>query len=229
MTKMTLMTETFNRRAISNNETLGQQLKRQREQKRLTLEEVAASLAIKSEYLAAIERSDYRALPSRVFVKNYVRNYTKLLKLNWVNVEPMLEQELKVYEVQPDIPTLKRHLTKQPLQVFRVVVVVGVIFLIVAVGAYFSFEIGNIIQPPELELEDVPATVAADQHFVTIAGQTAPEAIVSINDQVIPVEPDGHFSQVMTLQSGSNVFRVTSQTKRSRSNNQFLQIFVENN
>lgn len=223
------MTETFNRRAIANNETLGQKLKRQREQTRITLEEAAASLTIKPAYLAAIERSDYRSLPSRVFVKNYVRNYTKFLKLNWVTVEPMLEQELKVYAVQPDIPTLKRHLTKQPLQVFRVVVLVGVIFLVVAVGAYFSFEIGNIIQPPELELEDVPATVAADQHFVTIAGQTAPEAIVSINDQVIPVEQSGHFSQVMTLQSGSNVFKVTSQTKRSRPNNQFLQIFVENN
>lgn len=225
----TLMVETFNRRTISNNETLGQKLKRQREQARIPLEDAAARLAIKVEYLAALERSDYRSLPSRVFVKNYVRNYTKLLKLNWTNVEPMLEQELKVYEVQPDIPTLKRHLTKQPLQVFRVVVGVGVIFLVVAVGAYFSFEIGNIIQPPELVLEDVPATMAADQHFVTIAGQTAPEAIVSINDQIIPVEPDGQFSQVMTLQSGSNVFKVTSQTKRSRPNSQFLQIFVENN
>lgn len=223
------MSETFNRRTIANNETLGQQLKRQREQMRITLEDAAANLAIKPEYLAAIERSDYKALPSRVFVKNYVHNYTKFLKLNWVTVEPLLERELKVYEVQPDIPTLKRHLTKEPLRVFRVVALVGVIFLVVAVGAYFSFEIGNIIQPPELELHDVPTTVPADQHFVTIAGQTAPEAIVSINDQIIPVQADGQFSQVMSVQTGSNVFKVTSQTKRSRPNNQFLQIFVENN
>jgi cytoskeleton protein RodZ len=221
------MAETFNRRKIANHETLGQKLKRQREHTHLSVEAVAAQLAVKPEYLAAIERSDYRALPSKVFVRNYVRNYTKFLKLNWATVEPLLDQELKVYAVQPDIPTLKRHLTKRPLRVFQVVGVVGVIFLIVAVGAYFSFEIGNIIQPPELTLYDVPTTMPSDQRFVTIAGQTAPEAIVSINDQVIPVQADGSFGQVMALQTGSNVFKVTSQTKRSRPNSQFLQIFVE--
>ncbi|EKD76652.1 MAG: Transcriptional regulator, XRE family [uncultured bacterium] len=223
------MIETFNRRAISNNETLGQKLKRQREQTHLDIADVAEALAIKPDYIEAIERSDYRALPSRVFVKNYVRNYTKFLKLNWVVVEPLLNEELQVYEVQPDIPTLKRHLTKQPLRIIQVVGLVGIIFLIVAVGAYFSFEIGNIIQPPELKLEEVPTAVAADQRFITIAGQTDAEAIVSINDQVIPVQTDGRFSQAMALQAGSNVFKITSQTKRSRPNNQFLQIFVENN
>jgi uncharacterized protein YfaP (DUF2135 family) len=41
------------------------------------------------------------------------------------------------------------------------------------------------------------------------------------------VQADGSFGQVMALQTGSNVFKVTSQTKRSRPNSQFLQIFVE--
>lgn len=219
----------FNRRRIAHHETLGQQLRRVREHAGVSVDQMAGHLKIRRDYVEAIERSDYRSLPSQVFVKNYVRNYTKFLQLNWATIEPQLADELRVYESTPHIPTLKRHLTKRPLRAIEVAAVIGIIFVIVAVAAYFSFEIGNIVQPPPLELVSLPTVVPADQRVVTIAGQTAPEAIVSINDQVIPVQADGSFSQVMTLQPGSNVFKILAKTKRSRSNSQYFQIYVENN
>lgn len=225
---MSQLTE-FSRRRIAQHETLGQQLRRVREATHLTTASVAANLHIREEYIIAIEQSDYRRLPSTVFVKNYVRNYTKLLQLNWATVKPTLAEELRVYKSTPNIPTLKRHLLRRPLQAIHVVAALGIIFLAVAVAAYFSFEIGNIVQPPTLTLASVPTMVPADQPSITIAGQTAPEAIVSINDQAIPVQTDGAFSQVMSLQLGSNVFKISAQTKRSRPNTQYLQIYVENN
>lgn len=219
----------FNRRRIAQHETLGQQLRRLRESMRLDTSTIATTLHIRQEYIEAIEKSDYRHLPSKVFVKNYVRQYAKVLQLNWATIEKILEEELRVYERTPDIPTLKRHLTKRPLRAVQVAAVMGVIFLLVAVAAYFSFEISNIVQPPELTLAQVPVSVPATQQTITITGQTVPEAIVSINDQEIPVETNGGFSQIMTLQPGSNVFKVSTKTKRSKPNIQYLQIYVANN
>lgn len=228
MTIMPSMTE-FNQRPIANHETLGDRLRRTREQQRLTLAQAAAALHIRRDYLEAIEHSQYRALPSSVFVKHYIRNYARYLGLGKQTTEALLQAELRVYEPKPAIPTLKRYLTKQPLKLAQVVMVVLIIFAILAVGTYLSFEISNIVEPPALQLDQLPSQVTAEQRFVTITGRTTPEATILINDQAIPVSVDGVFSQVVTLHTGSNVFKIVAKTKRSRERVLYQQIIVSEN
>ncbi len=223
-----MMTTTgFNQRSIANAETLGQKLKRVRESSKLTVEQVSTKLRIKADYISAIEDSRYTALPSAVFVKNYVQRYVKLLGVSYASVEPLLQSELKVYEQHPDIPTLKRYLTKQPLRLRSVIVGLVLLFVVLGLVAYFGLEITNIIEPPYLSVAPLPVKVGYDQRLVTVTGQTAPEAVVSINDQVIPVSPDGDFSQEMSLQPGTNILKIEAKTKRSQPHIQYVQIYVE--
>ncbi|MBI4407996.1 MAG: helix-turn-helix domain-containing protein [Candidatus Kerfeldbacteria bacterium] len=217
----------FNQRTIADAQTLGQKLKQVRDSSHLTLAQVSERLRIKQDYLEAIEQSRYTALPSGVFVKNYVQRYVKLLGLSWTTVEPLLQAELKVYEQTPDIPTLKHYLTKQPLQLIKVVIGLVIVFIMIGLGAYFGLEITNIVEPPNLTITGLPSTVGYAERLVTVAGQTDPEAVVSINDQIIPVLPDGQFSQQMSLQPGSNVLKIEAKTKRSQPHIQYVQIYVE--
>ncbi len=223
----TQLPNTFNQRTIANAETLGRKLKRVRESSRLSVAQVSAKLRIKAEYITAIEDSRYTALPSAVFVKNYVQRYAKLLGVSYATVEPLLLSELKVYERNPDIPTLKRYLTKQPLQLRFVVVGLVIVFVILGLVAYFGLEITNIVEPPILDVVALPAKVEYAERVLTVAGQTAPEAVVSINDQVIPVLPNGQFSQQMSLQPGTNILKIEAKTKRSQPKIQYVQIYVE--
>jgi len=220
------MTE-FNQRTIVNHETLGQRLQQIRKDRHFSLSYVAATLRIRPDYVEAIEASNYKALPSGVFVRHYIRNYAKLLRISSDEINQQLEDELRVYNETPEIPTLKRHLSKKPLRLIQVVVVVGMVFLCLGIGLYFIYEVSNAVQPPTLTLEPVPTTVTADQRVLTITGQTAPEAIVSINDQPIAVQADGDFSQAMTLQTGSNVFKIVAKTKRSKPNTQYIQVYLK--
>ncbi|HBY73829.1 MAG TPA: hypothetical protein DEG44_04010 [Candidatus Kerfeldbacteria bacterium] len=217
----------FNQRAITDAATLGQKLKQVREQSHYSVVQVSEQLRIKPEYIEAIEQSRYTALPSGVFVKNYVQRYVKLLGLNWLTIQPLLEAELKVYQHTPDIPTQKRYLAKQPLQLMRVVIGLVILFAVIALAAYFGLEITNIVEPPRLEVVELPNQLAYADRIITLAGQTDPEAVVSINDQVIPVLPTGQFSQQMSLQSGSNLLKIEAKTKRSQPHIQYLQIYVE--
>lgn len=222
------MTETtFNQRTIANAQTLGQKLQQIRESNHLSLAQVGERLRIKQAYLEAIEQSHYTALPSGVFVKNYVQRYVKLLGLSWATIEPLLQAELKVYEQAPDIPTLKRYLTKQPLQLVKVAIALVIVFIVLGLGAYFGLEITNIVEPPSLVIAELPSKINYAERLVIVAGQTDPEAVVSINDQTIPVLPDGQFSQQMSLQSGSNVLKIEAKTKRSQPHIQYLQVYVE--
>lgn len=217
----------FNQRTIANHETLGQRLQRIRAERQLSVIQVASALQIRQDYIDAIEASNYKALPSGVFVRHYVRNYAKFLRISVDEIMVLLEDELRVYNETPGIPTLKQHLSKKPLHVAQVVIVVGILFLLLGIGLYFTYEISNAVQPPVLTLQSLPTMVTADQRVVTIAGQTAPEAIVSINDQPIAVQADGQFSQPMTLQNGSNVFKIVAKTKRSKSNTQYIEIYLK--
>ena len=219
----------FNQRTISNAETLGRKLQRVREQSRLTIAQVADRLRIRPEYIEAIEQSKYTALPSGVFVKNYVQRYAKLLGVSWATVAPLVEAELAVYTPTPHIPTLKQYLTRQPLRLMQVVGALVMVFVLLGVGVYFGLELTHIIEPPALTVANLPATVSVDQRIVTITGQTAPEAVVSINDQTVPVAPDGAFTQQIALQPGSNILKIESKTKRSKPNTQYYQIYVEEN
>lgn len=217
----------FQQRKLSHTLTLGEYLQEARKNRHINLEQAATDLKIRSEYLRALEKSDYRSLPSPVFVKNYVQKYAHYLQLPTEQTSQLLAGELKVYTPKPSIPTLQGHLTKQPLRVAHVAGIVGVLLLILAVVTYFSFEISSTIQPPELVLETLPEKVSINDRFVTIAGHTAPEALVTINDQAVAVKEDGSFAQPVTLQTGVNLFKITVKMKRSRERVEYHQIVVE--
>lgn len=62
--------------------TLGGRLRFEREQRGLTVEQVATALKILPRQLHALEAEDYSALPEPIFVRGYVRCYAKLLDLS---------------------------------------------------------------------------------------------------------------------------------------------------
>jgi len=216
----------FQKRSISSTATVGERLCAIRLSRKLTLERVANDLNIKLDYLVAIEKSNYLALPSGLFVRNYVVTYAKYLKANSPQLKKQLEEELKIYQVRPSIPTLKPHLNKPPLKIANIVIVLLVIFVALGVGTYFIVQINNIIQPPPLTIDSLPPEINSKQQFITITGKTIPEASVLINNQAIMVREDGSFSQTMTIQTGVNLFKFVVKTKRSRERVQYEQIIV---
>ncbi|MBI2415995.1 MAG: helix-turn-helix domain-containing protein [Candidatus Kerfeldbacteria bacterium] len=225
---MTTLTD-FSQRSLTGSETVGERLQRRRNDTGASLQQIAEAIHIRVEYLLALEQGNYTALPGSVFIKNYVKKYAKFLQLNPRSISQVLDQELTVYNQAQSIPALRRHLTKRPLQVTQIIMMVGVVFFIVLVSTYFVFEVTNIIQPPILEIVPLPNQVAADQRFITIAGQTVPEATVAINDQAVPVKADGSFSIDVVLQPGANVFKMMAKTKRSKSNVQYHTIVSSSN
>jgi len=69
--------------------TIGQRLKTQREEKRLTLEKVFEATRIRVQYLQALETDDLSVMPSPVQARGYLRNYAEYLGLD---VDQMLEE-----------------------------------------------------------------------------------------------------------------------------------------
>src|SRR3989337_4257755 len=63
-------------------ETIGRQLRQAREERNLTLEQVAQATHIRLHYLEALERGDFSRLPSKAQGRGFLRAYAGYLGLN---------------------------------------------------------------------------------------------------------------------------------------------------
>jgi len=63
-------------------ETIGQQLRAEREKKGLSIKEIEAAISIRALYINAIEEGNYAIVPGEVYLKGFIRNYANYLGLN---------------------------------------------------------------------------------------------------------------------------------------------------
>lgn len=62
--------------------TIGQKLRRAREAKHLTIDEVAEQTKINQNFIVALESDDYQAFNEEFYIKQYIRTYARFLGLN---------------------------------------------------------------------------------------------------------------------------------------------------
>jgi cytoskeletal protein RodZ len=62
--------------------TFGEELRREREIRGISLKEIADATKISKRFLEAIERNDHKTLPAPVFTRGFIRQYARYLGLN---------------------------------------------------------------------------------------------------------------------------------------------------
>src|SRR5947199_3817341 len=101
--------------------TFGEELKREREIRGISLKEIADETKISKRFLEALERNDHKTLPAPVFTRGFVRQYARYLGLNaedMVNrynfaaagddrIEKSAHLDRLVQPVTPDVPVRK--------------------------------------------------------------------------------------------------------------------------
>src|SRR4029453_603285 len=60
----------------------GQQLRAERERQSLLLGQVSGTIRVREQYLDAIERHDWDALPEPVFTRGYIQSYARFLHMD---------------------------------------------------------------------------------------------------------------------------------------------------
>src|SRR5213082_591821 len=62
--------------------SFGEELRREREIRGISVKEIADATKISKRFLEAIERNDHKTLPAPVFTRGFVREYARYLGLN---------------------------------------------------------------------------------------------------------------------------------------------------
>lgn len=189
---------------------LGQRLHNARVARKLTLEEIAATIKIKPQFLAAIERGEYHKLPSPAYAQGFVKNYASFLGFPKSEVTALFRREFdarKAYKVLPDSFAKRQDFPGRRIRMQQSLLVVVVIFIFFL--AYLGYQYRSFYLPPSLTVN----TLKQSAQEVVISGRTDSNATVSINNQIVPLNASGAFSKTLTLFPGKTVITVIARNR----------------
>lgn len=87
---------------------LGELLKKAREQRGLSLEEIQEATKIRKRYLEAIESGDYKVLPGTFYVRAFVKTYAEMVGLDAEDVLRLYKHEIPAAAVETTVEPIVR-------------------------------------------------------------------------------------------------------------------------
>lgn len=196
-------------------ETLGEKLRAAREERGISISEVAEQTRISPHYIASIENNDYKTLPGGIFNKGFVKSYGKYLGLNESEVlqdyaklnaaaEAAEAEDDRLYH-RPEVLTDDQHVSGMVPTIILAVVILaamtaGILFLVNYVRNRDSSGVATASPTP------APANVAAN---------TTPTPPLITNEMNIELKAVGEAvwvnyavdgaSKIQTLAAGESV------------------------
>lgn len=174
---MTEITEAEN--TASTEQTVGDKLRAAREQKQLTIEQVADELRVLKSTVTALETMNWPKLHSRIYARGYFINYVKFLGLA---VDPMVNLFNQQYDYRQDAPNLVSHHVANERTLPILPIVVSVLVLLVAIFAYLQWQntrTDEFVADPEALIAE---PTAAAENNATADTENAADA-VSVSEQ----------------------------------------------
>ncbi len=194
---------------------LGEVLRAAREVKGVDLIRVERETRIRSRYLSALERSEYRELPGAVYTKGFLRNYGLYLGLDPEYLIDLYRLETSPHAAErPTVGAPPRPISVRRRRSFvvtpGVVVAAMLTVLVLVVFAYIGGQLLVFAGTPDLRVFDPAGPLAAyDGTTYTIRGATAPGARVTVSgltENPIAIANElGDFDVTVGLEPGRNV------------------------
>ncbi|MBI3385102.1 helix-turn-helix domain-containing protein [Candidatus Gottesmanbacteria bacterium] len=198
--------------------TVGDILKKKREEKNLTFSEIEKAIKIRKTYLEALENGDYHSLPPAAFTRGFIKNYSDYLGLQSREILALYRRE---FDEQKDKRLLPQDISKTTDEArfgltpskLTILIVFG---LLVGFFSYLGYQYQKLSGGPGLIVYSPAENTILTQKEIEVSGKTEPETIVKINGQTI-TSSNGKFSQFITLSQGLNSIIIEAQGRNGKS------------
>ena len=197
--------------------SIGTQFQEERKNKNLSIEEVAKATKIRPDFLNAIERGDYKKLPSPAYAYGFVRNYARFLGLP---VEKSLAIFRREFDEKKAVEVLPRGLTNSSdfslprFKIGKSAVVVGAVFLVIAAFLFFQYRAA--LFNPNLDIDVPKENQILSSLNIEVSGKTDPNGILMVENEQVTINPDGSFKKQITVFPGSTSLTFQVENKFGR-------------
>jgi len=209
-------------------ETIAEELRAARQEKNITLTEVAKKLSINPEYLTALEDGDYAALPGGVYGKTFLREYSSWLGLNSERLlEKYQKEKGKTDSADKDVFS-KKKIKKSELVIFPKILK-NILLLVVAAifFLYLGFYLMKTFSLPKIEIFQPPDNLVTENGFVNVVGRADAKTQITINGVQTLKDDAGNFTKKIDLKKGINIIIISGQNKYSRQQNIEKQVLAK--
>lgn len=181
--------------------TVGQILKKQRENKGLTLFDVEKQIKIREKYLKAVEEDNWSFFSSKIYIVGILNNYSRLLNLDPKKVLAFFRRD---YDRHEDVKFKKRvslsNLTSESRQVFKIISIIS--FL--AILFYFGYQLKLFFLPPAITIISPKTANFTTETRIDIIGKTEKDTMVLINGNREYIDKNGEVTYDLFLKEGAN-------------------------
>jgi cytoskeletal protein RodZ len=199
----------FNNKKEEGPLTLGQRLKKAREDSGFTLKKFAEISKIQTKYLEYLEGGRYDKLPAFVYIQGFLKKYTQILNMPSDELLKQYQNEIEAVNIaKKEVVSLPSLSSPKIIITPKKIKWAAIIIVILAILGYFIYQLDYLIAPPKLVLEYPAQDLTINTSSVRISGQAEYSAKLTINGQQIFVENDGRFSQEINLSPGLNTLKI---------------------
>jgi len=212
-----------------DSETVSEQLRSARQAKKIKVETAAKKLGINPQYIYALEKGEQDKLPRGVYGKNFLREYSVYLGLDYDEIKKNFEKELEFLKEENDKNLFSRQIVKKHyFLAIPKIIKNSIIFTIVFICfSYLGYSMKKNFSAPSLFIETPMENMVTSEKMININGKTEAESQVIINGEQILSDNSGRFSEKINLKDGVNTITITAKRKYGGENTVKRQILVK--
>ena len=170
--------------------TIGQLVKGARVRKKFSIKRVEEITKIKSDFIDAIEKENWGALPNFSTTLGFVKSIAGAIGINENSAAAIFKRDYppKTQVIAPK-PDAVNKFSWSPRLTFALGVGVALVFIL----GYLGIQYSEFISPPSLRVETPKDGDSIDGKYVVVSGTTDTDAKIIVNNQPVLVSPDGKF------------------------------------
>jgi len=216
------MIEFKTNKIILDSDEMAGELKRTREEKKITLQKAARELKIGRNYLEHIEAGEFDRLPEGIYRKKIFQEDADYLGVNYKG----FLKELNTLSRQTDKSQLfsYQRVKSRYLLFPKIIKNLAIALVFLACLFYLGSRVKEIFAPPELVIDNPKDNLVTEDNSIAVIGTTEPEAEVSVNGELILINENGFFQKEIYLKDGVNTITITAKKKHSRNNTATRQV-----
>lgn len=195
---------------------VGARLKKAREDRQLSMEEISAKTRIPMKYLEAIESGNFCLLPpAKAHRLAYIREYAGALELNPESFifQFSREADMEHYKTVHPVGRLKiKSISSLSFIIKKAVIAVFVLGFL----GYLVWQVNGILSPPKLTVFTPADGFVSGSLTTLVQGETEKEVQITVNGKEIMANDKGQFEAEVDLSNGVNTITISAIKKHGK-------------
>lgn len=210
--------------------SLGEVLRTYRTKNQLTLDTLARHTSIPLATLEHLENEEYDQLPAAPLVRGYLQLIARELHLPEETALALFRRD-----VEPRFTASKntnhgrerwQWPVRQSLLSPRFLSLAGLLFIFIGGVGWLGWQWQRLSRPPLLEVTS-PQNALVTQSPVVVEGKTNPDNTVTVNTEVVALDPQGNFRTELALPPGERTLVILTTDSHGRTSEKILFLTVE--